>query len=102
MRARAWLSAALSAALCAAPLPSAATLYRFVDESGVLHYTLIGGLGGLAWIALFVSHVIQGIDAYGRAGGGRIVEWTREHAVEWASSDERAVPVTTRAFALHF
>jgi len=30
------------------------------------------------------------------------VEWTREHAVEVASSGERAVPVTTRAFALQF
>ncbi len=72
-----------------------------VAVSGVLNYT-IWPLGGLAWIALLVSHIIQGLDAYGRAGGGRIVEWTREHAVEVASSEEREAPVTTRAFALQF
>jgi soluble lytic murein transglycosylase len=39
MRLQAAIAAALAAALCVAPTPSGATLYRFVDESGVLHYT---------------------------------------------------------------
>jgi len=39
MKARAWAAAALTGALCLAPASSGATLYRFVDESGVTHFT---------------------------------------------------------------
>jgi hypothetical protein len=57
--------------------------------------------GGLAGLALLVSHIIQGIDAFEKAGGGRIVEWTREHSVEVASVREE-VPVTFRLLGLAF
>jgi soluble lytic murein transglycosylase len=41
MTARNWVAAALAGALCIAPASTGATLYRFVDESGVTHYTNI-------------------------------------------------------------
>jgi hypothetical protein len=59
------------------------------------------GLGGLGLLA---SHIIQGIDAYQKAGGGRIVEETRKRAVLVADvTGGREEPrVTTQAFAFSF
>jgi hypothetical protein len=59
------------------------------------------GLGGLGLLA---SHIIQGIDAYQKAGGGRIVEETRKRAVLVAdvTGGREAPRVTTRAFAFSF
>lgn len=68
----------------------------------VLSYTLLWGISWIAYVALLASHIYQGLDAYAKAGGQKIVEWTRENAVEVASSEERGVPITTRAFALQF
>lgn len=62
---------------------------------------LIWGLGGLA---LLVSHIIQGLDAYAHAGGQRIVEKTRERAIPLADmTGGRDAPViTTRSFSFSF
>jgi hypothetical protein len=63
------------------------------------------GIGGLVWL---VVHIIQALDAYAEAGGGRIVERTRERAVGIASTGaERADPLnaltpTTRVLGFQF
>ena len=63
------------------------------------------GLGGLVWL---VVHIIQALDAYAEAGGGRIVQRTRERAVGIASAGaERADPfnaltTTTRVLGFQF
>jgi hypothetical protein len=44
------------------------------------------GLGGLA---LLVSHIIQGLDAYAHAGGTRLVDWTRQRTIEVAAAKVR-------------
>jgi hypothetical protein len=65
-------------------------------------YGWIGPIGGIVWL---VVHIIQALDAYAEAGGGRIVERTRERAVGIASAaaDPISAPVTTtRLFALQF
>jgi hypothetical protein len=57
----------------------------------------------LGYLALFISHVIQGLDAYAKAGGGSLVEHTRTRAVEIAGLPGREAPhITTRAFAYSF
>ena len=75
---------------------------------GVLGFYVHGwawGLGGLVWL---VVHIIQALDAYGEAGGGRIVERTRERAVGIASAGaERLDPLnalttTTRVLGFQF
>lgn len=61
------------------------------------------GVGGLIWL---VVHVIQALDAYAEAGGERIVQLTRERAIEIARGGEPAgldAPrVNTRLFGLSF
>jgi hypothetical protein len=59
-------------------------------------------IGYIAGVALLASHIWQGLDAYGKASGQKIVQWNRENAVQVALSEERGVPVTTRVFALQF
>jgi hypothetical protein len=70
---------------------------------GVLWFNFhgwIAPIGGIVWL---VVHIIQALDAYAEAGGGRIVERTRERAVGIASAaDPIALPNTTRVFALQF
>jgi len=63
--------------------------------------SLLWGLGG---VALLVSHIIQGLDAYAQAGGQRIVEKTRERAIPLADvTGGRDAPViTTRSFGFSF
>jgi hypothetical protein len=72
--------------------------------SSVFRWAVGGWFWGLGGAALLVSHVIQGIDALGKAGGPRIVELTRERAVQVAdvSGGRDAPPITTRAFAFDF
>jgi hypothetical protein len=66
--------------------------------------TVTGLFWGLGGLALLASHIIQGIDAYQKAGGGRIVEETRKRAVLVAdvTGGREAPRVTTRAFAFSF
>ncbi len=84
-------------------------LFLIVDAaiivvSAVFRLAVGGWFWGLGGIALLVSHVIQGIDALGKAGGPRIVEATRQRAVEVAdaSGGRDTPPTTTRAFAFNF
>lgn len=72
--------------------------------SSVFRFAVGGWFWGLGGLALLISHVIQGIDALGKAGGPRLVEQTRQRAVEVAdvSRGRDAPPVTTRAFAFTF
>jgi hypothetical protein len=64
----------------------------------VAPFGLIGG------IALILSHVFQGLDAYGRAGGEKIIQRTREKEIRVASSGSGLFPAvsTSRLFALSF
>lgn len=56
----------------------------------------IGWFWGVGGLAKLVSNIIQGIDAYSQAGGGRIVEWTRQNTVEIAyRGDGRDTPAAT-------
>jgi hypothetical protein len=84
-------------------------LFLIVDAaiivvSSVFRIAVGGWFWGLGGVALLISHVIQGIDALGKAGGPRIVEATRERAVEVAdvTGGRDAPPTTTRAFAFNF
>lgn len=84
-------------------------LFLIVDAAiivvtSVFRFAVGGWFWGLGGLALLVSHVIQGIDALGKAGGPRIVEETRQRAVEVAdvSRGRDAPPTTTRAFAFAF
>ncbi|HYO70921.1 MAG TPA: hypothetical protein VEU33_33055 [Archangium sp.] len=73
--------------------------------SSVFRFVVGGGwFWGLGGVALLVSHVIQGIDALAKAGGPRIVEVTRQRAVQVAdvSGGRDAPAITTRAFAFNF
>jgi hypothetical protein len=67
------------------------------------------GVGVFWGLGLLVSHIIQGIDAYQTAGGQRIVQLTRERAVELAdvahgvpAPGREASLVTTRLYAVSF
>lgn len=59
------------------------------------------GLGGLVWL---VVHIFQAIDAYGAAGGPRLVEKLRERAVRIAAvpGKESEPLITTRVWSLSF
>ena len=68
---------------------------------GVLKFGPFGYIGGVVWL---VVHIIQALDAYGEAGGPRIVQAIRERAVELADlgpGRETARP-TVRAFSFSF
>lgn len=59
----------------------------------VLRWGPFWGIGGVVWL---VVHIIQALDAYGEAGGARIVEIMRERAVEIAgASRHREAPAAT-------
>ncbi|HYO54113.1 hypothetical protein [Archangium sp.] len=75
-----------------------------VVVSVILRFAVGGWFWGLGGLALLISHVIQGIDALGKAGGPRLVEATRQRAVEVAdvSGGRDTPPITTRAFAFTF
>jgi hypothetical protein len=72
--------------------------------SSVFRFVVGGWFWGLGGLALLISHVIQGVDALGKAGGPRIVEETRQKAVLVSdATGGRDTPViTTRAFAFTF
>jgi hypothetical protein len=61
----------------------------------------IWGIGGVVWL---VVHIIQALDAYSEAGGGHLVERTRELAVPIASSGGglEPLPITTRVLQFEF
>jgi hypothetical protein len=75
-----------------------------VVVSTVMRIALGGWFWGLGGLALLISHVIQGVDALGKAGGPRIVEETRQKAVlvSDATGGRDAPLITTRAFAFTF
>lgn len=84
-------------------------LFLIVDVAIIVASTLLrwavgGWFWGLGGAALLVSHVIQGIDALGKAGGPRLVEAARQRAVEVAdvSGGRDTPPITTRALAFSF
>jgi hypothetical protein len=83
-------------------------LFLIVDVAIIVAGALLHAATGvgLFWgLGLLVSHVIQGIDAYQTAGGSRIVQLTRERAVELAAvrSDGRDAPLTTtRLYGMRF
>ncbi len=61
------------------------------------------GPGGLFYLALVVSHVIQGLDAYGQASGDRIIQNARENDVGIAVAPGREKPTgVARIFGLAF
>lgn len=62
---------------------------------------LFFGLGGLVWL---VVHIIQALDAYGSAGGERLVQRLRENAIEIASVPGRVFEplVTLQQFKYTF
>jgi hypothetical protein len=84
-------------------------LFLIVDVAiivvgSVFRFAFGGWFWGLGGLALLVSHVIQGIDALGKAGGPRVVEETRQKAVlvSDATGGREAPLITTRAFAFSF
>ena len=72
--------------------------------SSVFKIAFGGWFWSLGGLGLLISHVVQGVDALGKAGGPRLVEATREKAVLVAdTSGGRDAPLTTtRAFAFSF
>jgi len=83
------------------------TLFLIIDIALVVGAVVLSNIPGICSSDDRVAgvsglHIYQGLDAYGKAGGQKIVQWTRENAVEVASSEDRRVPITTRAFALQF
>jgi len=87
-------------------------LFLIVDiviivASNVLELAVLRG-GGLLWglggLALLISHIIQGLDAYALSGGERLIEVTREKAVRLAraGSGLEAPIITTRSFGFEF
>ncbi len=66
-------------------------LYVLWGVFGGIYHGWFWGIGGVVWL---VVHIIQALDAYGEAGGPRIVEIMRERAVEVAiRAAPREVPV---------
>ncbi|MCI0572482.1 MAG: hypothetical protein L0Y66_17135 [Myxococcaceae bacterium] len=83
-------------------------LFLVVDLAIITTATILASLVGppfrLLYLGLVASHVIQGLDAYGKAGGEQIIERTRERAVRWAAAPglEERGSTMTRTFALAF
>lgn len=73
---------------------------------GIVGWAVWGGFGYVGGVIWLVVHVIQALDAYAEAGGERIVQLTRERAIEIARGGEPAgldAPrVNTRLFGLSF
>lgn len=61
---------------------------------------------GLFWyvggLALFVSHVIQGLDAYSHASGESLVRAARERSIQLANIGRDSAAPTSRAYAFSF
>ncbi|MDQ3266278.1 MAG: hypothetical protein M3Y59_21960 [Myxococcota bacterium] len=75
--------------------------------ASVIHVAVFSGGGwfwGIGGLAKLVSQIIQGIDAYAQAGGGRLVQWSREHTIQIATSESiRDTPAATfRTFGFQF
>jgi hypothetical protein len=72
--------------------------------SSVFRIAFGGWFWGLGGLGLLISHVIQGVDVLGKAGGPRVVEETRQRAVlvSDATGGRDSPLITTRAFALSF
>jgi hypothetical protein len=85
-------------------------LFLVVDVAIIVASALFGAVLGvgllarLGGVALLVSHIIQALDAYGAAGGQRIVEQTRRKAIQVAdvTGGREAPPITTQALAFTF
>lgn len=72
-----------------------------VVVSSVFLFTNVFRLG---YLALLVSHVIQALDVWGKTGGEKIIQRTRENTVRWAAApgvEQRGVD-THRTLALSF
>jgi len=60
-------------------------------------------IGSLASLGLLASHIIQGLDAYGKASGDPIIQHVRENQIQISSAPGAAEhPMTTRTFAVSF
>jgi hypothetical protein len=84
-------------------------LFLVVDIAIIVATSLFSGLlwppfGFIGGAAILLSHVFQGLDAYARAGGEKLIQLNRERAIRIASSesDPFAPAIATRAFALSF
>lgn len=53
----------------------------------VLLETFVSPYLGFLWLGLLASHIVQGIDAYYKAGGGRMAELARKNSFEVANRD---------------
>lgn len=74
---------------------------------GTFHVATRGFFWGIGGVAVLISHIIQGLDAYASAGGESFVQAVRENTVLIADKgrDAAAPPValpTSRAFAFSF
>jgi hypothetical protein len=85
--------------------------FLIVDLVLYAGWAILGGiLHGVAWwvpgFVWLVVHIFQALDAYGQAGGERIVERLRERAVEIASGGggrgSDGPVITTRVWSLSF
>lgn len=85
-------------------------LFLVVDIAIIAASAVLHAAAGFKflWIGLLVSHIIQGLDAYGEAGGPRIVEKARERSVDitpreaWAGGPREQPAVTTRTLGFAF
>lgn len=72
--------------------------------SSIVSALVVGWFWGIGGLGLLASHIIQGINAYGEAGGGKLVENARRNSILVAdvTGGRDAPAVTTRAFAFNF
>jgi hypothetical protein len=88
------------------------TTFLIIDIALVVAYSVVGfaflpsyylfhGLAGLVW---FVVHIFQGLDAYAKAGGHRLIQLQRERTMEVAGvmGTSRLPSDSTRVLALAF
>lgn len=60
-------------------------------------------IGSLASVGLLASHIIQGLDAYGKASGEPLIQHVRDNQIRIASAPGASeAPMTTRTFAVSF
>lgn len=73
-----------------------------IAVSSVFHFATRGFFWGIGGLALLISHIIQGLDAYASAGGERLVQEVRKNTVLIADTGRDSALPTTRAFAFTF
>ena len=70
--------------------------------STVISSLVVGWFWGIGGLGLLASHIIQGLDAYGEAGGKRIVEQTRRNTILVADATGGRVVALATARAVAF